>query len=55
MYYFYLDPPRLHHPLNIGNKYLILLNNLILAFSLLGQVNWDRFDQSNVCMTNKIF
>ena len=55
MYYFYLDTPRLHHPLNIGNKYLILLNNLILAFSLLGQFNWDRFVQSDLSITNKIY
>jgi len=48
---YYGIPPRLHHHFNIGDKPLIILNIIILTFYPLGQINWDRFVQSNVSMT----
>ena len=44
-------PHRLHHNFNIANKPLIIVNIIIFTFYPLGQVNWDRFVQSNVSMT----
>jgi hypothetical protein len=41
--------------LNIGNNSLIILNIIIMLFLLLGQVNWDRFVQSDLSITNSIF